>query len=244
MSDMDIVSLKRKALKRKRYSAAGATAKQAPGLQRYLKLRGTPAGVYEIVRTATGNLPIVNSGWNNGTVTWQASCIAFYPEYVAMFDPTGATILYSMTIPNYAEIAALFDNVKIDKVEIEIHGCYASAQNSSNGQVIPLLGGFDNNDRTCSLDQIKQIQNKTIAANTYTGFFKTTVRPTYNTLVYYTAATSGFKPERGYFRSDYNIEHLGFKIAIDDSSLSPSTSDPLGRMSMVFRYHLKCKNLK
>lgn len=71
---------------------------------------------------------------------------------------------------------------------------------------------------------------------------KVTVKPKFNTLIYYSAVSNGYKAERGYVRSDYDIDHYGLKMTLIDHSNTADNS--FGTMTVSAKFNFKLKNLK
>lgn len=224
-----------------------SNAPVSPGLKRYLANRGTPRGTYEITRWTSTNIPIIAAGFNvNGTVEQSFSCV-FTPQSVIFYNAAGTTTTFVVAIPNAAELAALFDDVKLDKVEIYLSGGVNPSVNTTNAQVPQVFMCSDRNDRASSIDAIRQESDCTVWDLNQPGGSrkKFTVKPYFQQVVQYGVAgtTSATQAQRGYVKSDIDIEHLAFKIALEDST-NGSASDPLGRINLAFKYYFKFKQLR
>lgn len=243
-------------LKRKRTASFRAGTVAAPGLRRYLSLRGTPTGVYEITRTVVytqriGNYANAPAGFcfplgaNPGTSGTFNYTLVFCPDQVQMQDTAG-TVLGSVSVPNYAEISALFDQVKIDKVELKFDGAWTQISGTLDQAPCTILMCTDDNSTDSSLAAIQQAGDciTWTANNTYQGSKRLTVRPKYQQIVYYTSLLSGYEPKQGYIRSDYSIPHYGVKIAISPNYNIVGSNNPVGMMNVSMKYYLKCKDLK
>lgn len=215
--------------------AATAPAKMSVGLRRYLDVRGTPRGTYEIVRTVTGYLDYGSNGWNIGAASYEAATWVFTPTSVTVYSsPSGNQATFS--VPAAAEIAALWDKVKIDKVECNFLSSGHGASNSTVQQPL-IVFAFDDNDSVTSADQIKQMDCKHWMPGDQNNPFKMTVRPCFQRIVYYTALVSSYEPSRGYVQSGTDIPHYALKMAM-------SPTGGIGRMDISFKFHFKCKELK
>lgn len=225
-----------------KYSAA------APGLQRYLKLRGTPKGVYEISRTVNGSLRVLTDGWTDGTTQTKNLCFVFTPQYLRCYRDSVTTTFAQWSIPNASELAALWDEVKIDSVELTFTGIFSQyAINSASALTCPrqIIYGTDDNDTSTSASVVQQLGDCKVwypNNSSSASVMKVTVKPKFNTLIYYTSVSSGYKPERGYVRSDYDIDHYALKMSLVDHQFTADNS--YGNMQVNAKFNFKFKNLK
>lgn len=221
---------------KKSYKKTRSVPKKLPlGLQRYLDVRGTPAGTYELVRTVTGNFDYSSLGFTIGATQYLAGTFVFSPTTVVLYSGVAGNQI-TWNIVNSAEIAALWDKVKIDKVECMFTTSGVGAANSTVQQPI-LLFAEDDNDSATSPDQIKQMDCKPWNPGDQNNKFLLTVRPRYQRLVYYTSLLSSYEPTRGYVVSGTDIPHYGLKMGMDPVG-------GIGRLSFSFKIFFKCKELK
>lgn len=219
-------------------SASSKWKKQRVPIPRALALRGTPKGEYIIVRTAVGSLSYTNVGMTIGAAGNNVGAtFVFTGPTISLVAGTGVN-QNDYTVPNFTEIAALFDRVMLDKVEITFMTSVSGAANSGTQQPL-FLFAEDPNDTPTSPDQIKQMDCVTWFPGNQTtgGVFKKTVRPQYLSLTYFTALVSSYSPQRGFVNSDTAIPHYGLKIGIDPLNAS-------GSLNMTFKVTYRCKNLK
>lgn len=209
------------------------------GLRRYLDNRGTPRGTYEIVRTATGYFDHVPGGITIGAGNYEAGTWVITPQTVELQSGiVGNT--YTMTIPNASELSALWDKLKIDKVEFTFSS--GTIGTANNGAAAPpaFLFAFDPNDRAASLDTVRQMDCQVWQEGQNAREFKTTIKPCYQRVIYYTAASSSYEPARGYVVSDTAIPHYGLKMAISQFSAASNG----GRVHVFVKLFFKLKDLK
>lgn len=233
-----------------RYSVPARATAVTPSLRRYLGLRGTPQGVYEIVRTTNGTMRITAAtGFDNGVATSESIGITFSLQNIRIYAANGITVLNTWPIPNSGEIAALWDDVKIDKVEVTMSGYVAPSSTplTTTGYVIgnQFVYGTDDNDALSSLATVQQLgdcKSMYLISNSGTNERKITVRPRYQQIIYYTSLSSGYEPKQGYIRSDYDIEHYALKIARVPMNNTADNSN--GQFNFTFKIYLKCKGLK
>lgn len=237
---MDTAGLKRalaqRVAKYKRQSTSSRSVPRMPvGLRRYIDTRGTPRGTYEVVRTVTGFIDISSTGMNIGAASYVGGTFVWTPTNVTLYSGIVGNVT-AWNIPNAAEMAALWDKVKLDKVECLFTSSGIGASNSTVQQPLVLLVE-DDNDTPTSPDQIKQMDCKVWQLGDQNNPIKMTCRPKYQRIVYYTAATSSYEPTRGYVVSGTDIPHFGLKIGLDPTG-------GIGRISFSFKIFFKFKELK
>jgi len=196
----------------------------------------------------------------NGEVAFTRSCSAVinivesvgfsigggsYAAMAMVFDPTGVTLFGSavnfINIPlvNAAEISAMWDRLKIDKVEITFDNIAARATTGFTTSAPKYLISNDcNNGSTgTSVDAIKQ--HTTCTAKYGEGPHKWTVRPKHQRLVYYTPLTSSYEPASGFVNSDTAIPHYGTHLGIETPAVCLTTY-----LHLNFKFFLRCKDVK
>lgn len=211
----------------------------APSLQRYLNLRGTPKGVYEIRRTVSGYWDAGPTGIAVGAGTYDAA--TFVVDSTSLQIQSGVLgNTVTIPIPNAAELGALWDKLKIDRCDFTFYNTNASVANSGNQQLPFYLFAFDSNDRVASTDSIKQMENRSWQPGYNATSFKISVKPQFQRLVYYTSLTSSYEPTRGYVVSDTAIPHYGLKFCINQTAAASNAH----RVSFTCDIHFKLKELK
>jgi len=208
------------------------------GLRRYLRDRGTPAGSYEFNRTVTGVLNFTNAGLQIGAARYAAGTWTVSPQNLKLVSGVaGNTNTYP--IINAAEFAALFDKIKVDKVEFTFTSNSPGQLATSPASIANLLlFAEDDNDTTTSPDQIRQMNCKTWQPGYNANSFKMTIRPKYQRIVYYTALVSSYEPASGYVVSDTDIPHYGLKMGVD------TLSDSSMLVNFTAKVFFKCKEIK
>lgn len=233
-----------------RYSRTATATPVAPSLRRYLGLRGTPQGVYELVRTTNGTMRITAAtGFDNGVSTSESIGITFSLQNIRIYAANGTTLLNTFPIPNAAEISALWDDVKIDRVDVTMYG-HTAPSNTPLTTTAYVIGnqfvyGTDDNDAVSSLATVQQLadcKSMYLITNSGNNEKRVTLKPKYQQIIYYTSLSSGYEPKHGYIRSDYDIEHYALKIA--RVPMNNAADNANGQINFNFRLHLKCKNLK
>jgi len=197
-------------------------------------------GINQITRTTSVTLPwVASAGWTIGA--------ANYPAFTCTFSPLGATIYgavansISVPLPNAAEISALYDQVKIDKVEMTFLN-FSADTSGSTAQYPPryyICNDYNDAAVGTSLAQVQQMDATLVDSSGNKPAFKWTVKPKYQRLVYYTAVTSSFEPATGFVNSDTEIPHYGVKVAAHDH-----TTFSIARSMVSFKFFLSLKNIK
>jgi len=200
-------------------------------------------GENKITRVVSTSFRYTNLGFNVGAGTSEA--INF------VFDPTGVTIwisaLVSVTVPlpNAAELAALYDQVRIDKVELTMAASQQASTGAFSSSILParlIICNDDNNGQgSATLAEIKQQPNKVF----YDGdgkAVKWTCYPKYQRIVYFTSLVSNYEPARGFVNSDAAIPHYGMRLGIDNLSFFGATNQ--GNIDLSWKFFLTLKNVK
>lgn len=206
-------------------------------VSRSLKYNGT----YSLTRTTNCYAPFTSSGFTIGGSPQLAVGI--------VFDPTQATIVTTSlggsipaAVPNYAEIASLWERVSIDKVVVTISNRLTDNSAGFGGNVSCPVFYFatDENDvanNTLAITQ-QQANCRRWASTSNRDDFEITVYPRYQRIVYYTAGVSSYEPARGFVVSDTAIPHYGLRIASDWIFVGSSG------LNFTFKYFYSCKNVK
>jgi len=199
-------------------------------------------GETKITRTINTSLPYTTLGFGLGAT--------FFGAVNIVFDPTGVTVYGNSTtfqntpLVNAAEISALYDQMKIDKVVMTwSNNSSAISNGGANFRSAKYLVCNDSNDGigSANIDEIRQQPNKSFLdnegqENTWTCY------PKFQRVIYQTALVSNYEPTTGFVNSNSTIPHYGIKMAISNlSSLSASTTETV---DIAFKYFLSLKNVK
>lgn len=223
--------------KAKKARGPGRMLRMPLGLQRYVNKRGTMDGVYEFTRVVNGRLDITNAGISVGAARYVAATFVFTPQNIQLVSGVaGNTNTYN--IPNAAEFAALFDKMKIDKVEMVFHNAQSAGSGLSGAQPNYLVFATDDNDTAASVDSIKQMDCKVWQPGFNATSQKIICKPKYQRLVYYTSLLSSYEPTSGYVVSDTAIPHYGIKVGVD------IINDIAYFVNWTAKIHFKCKEVK
>jgi len=200
-------------------------------------------GENKITRVTNGSITYGQFGWALGGTSSEAVNI--------VFDPTGVTVYWAalsstfFPLPNAAELAALYERMRIDKVEITLSSQRQAqtAANTATAYSPKFLICNDENDGigTASIAQIQQQPNKPFMDVDGTSM-KWTCFPKYQRVVYLTSLVSNYEPARGFVNSDAAIPHYGVKLGITNTQLFLAGTS--GVVDFTFKYFMTLKNVK
>lgn len=216
-------------------------AKMPPlGLQRYLATRGTANGVHEFTRTTVTGFFVNNSGITMGVSTNNQFRIIFGLASNDFLNGAGGTL--NVGIPGAAELSALFDEIKLDRVEVWFKARNDSSANTAGASntCIQIASAIDNNDSTVpatSADIQQYATYKVDAIQPGGREHYRTLRPKFQQLVSYTVGTNSSEGKTGYLRSDIDVPHYALKC----TAFGPTNS---AFVDVVIKSHFKCKLTK
>jgi len=234
---MNVISIPRRGVKRSRFGSRRPrmAVQRIPRTLRY-------NGENKITRVVTCNLNYGPTGFSLASSFYQAINIVFDPTSVTFYGNT--TVFASFPIPNAAELSALYDQLRIDKVEIT-WSSNAQATTGATGSTITcpkFLICNDSNDGigTATLSQIQQQPNKEYYAVDGRSH-KWTCRPKYQRVIFQTALVSNYEPTTGFVNANSTIPHYGSKLAISNLDSIPTTG---GFIDFSVKFFLTLKNVK
>ena len=155
-----------------------------------------------------------------------------------------AVVSTTTAIPNAAEYAALWDRIKIDKVDLLfVSNGVDPTFNTAATNTPRLFIANDYTDGTTgnTLSQTQQQENCqyfTCPAGVDYAPYKHTCRPKYQRIVYYTAVTSDYEPATGFVRNGVEIPHYGVRLAMDPARCGT------GAIEMAAKFYFTCDNVK
>jgi len=172
-----------------------------------------PNGDIIITRCVTPSITYGGDGkFQLNAFTSSGFTMLFSSQYVTLTTSSTNSIQYP--VPNASEIAALYDQLKIIKVEILFTTATDNSVTSATSSGPRFMVANDYNDSgtttTASVAQLGGVGQFT--AQGPQGF-RWTCKPKYQQLVYYNATTSSYAPRSGYVNSDTDIPHYGVKVA-------------------------------
>jgi len=234
---MNVVPYSRRGVKRSRTSGSRSRmpVSRIPRSIRY-------NGENKITRSLNINIPFSTTGFGIGAAFFNAINIVYDPTSVTFYG--NSTTFNSVAIPNAAEISALYDQMRIDKVEITWSSTQQALVGTGTGTYCcpKFLVCNDSNDGigTANITEIQQQPNKCFYT-TDGSSFKWTCKPKYQRVVYQTALVSNYEPATGFVNANSTIPHYGTKMAI--SNLASFTGGT-GGIDFDVKLFLTLKNVK
>lgn len=197
-------------------------------------------GEYKMTRIANGTLPSASGiGFTIGGSSLPGFFITVSPVGVTLWQNSLTYINYDF--PNSAEVAALFDQTRIDKLEIEFSGG-GSDQAPGVGVMMPrIYVAADYTDGTTgtTLAQVLQQQGaKWLNCSNDNSIQKFTIYPKFQRQIYYTSLTTGYESSSGFIQSGIDVPHYGCRVACDAAKLASSG------LQMSFKVFMTCKHVK
>jgi hypothetical protein len=174
---------------------------------------------------AVGIVPFVNfSLWftNQGAYIWG-----------------NASNYITTQIPGYSELAALFDEVMVDTVEIEFYATNLEALTNTGAAVFVLCSDYNDHNAPANITDVLQYKDCKVVNLLSTIPYKEKVTPM---MLTYTLDSAGVSqpsaPSRVFVRSNLDIEHNCRKGSF---MTVPST---IQQYTVLFRYNYKCRTVK
>jgi len=198
-------------------------------------------GENRITRTVNYTLPYAGSGISILSLQTEAINIVFDPQNITFWN--SAINFETAPIVNAAEYIALYDRLRIDKVEMTwAVNTQAQSVIGSTGSSPPrFLVCNDENDgqSAATLAEIQQQPNKAFYSSDGSQM-KWTCVPKYSRIVYQTNLVSNYEPARGFVNSNSLIPHYGIRMGITN------TANPtyFGKIDFSFKVFLSLKNDK
>jgi len=174
----------------------------------------------------------------------------FSPGIFFTFSPVDLTYWGSavnfttISVPNAAEYAALWDRIRIDKIDLMFMSNGVDPTYNAAATNTPRL--FIANDYTDGTTGNTLAQTQQQEGCTYftcpSGVdykpFTWSMKPKYQRVVYYTAVTSDYEPANGFVRNGIEIPHYGVRLAMDPARVGT------GAMEMACKFYFTCDNVK
>lgn len=199
-------------------------------------------GEYKLTRAGYLTVPYGSSGFQVGGAPFQGVGLVFYPGGIALVTTLLGPLINAL-IPNYAELAAVWDRIKIEKVVLEMNTDRTdpAAGVVGTGSTPIIYYASDKTDIYANTLDITQQQQNVKSFQSTSNLYNTitTVYPYYQRVIYYTAALSSYEPARGYVVSNTEIPHYGLRLAMPTGGVVGG-----GNMSIRFTYHYCCKDVK
>jgi len=142
-------------------------------------------------------------------------------------------------VPGYTDLSALFDEVKVDAIQMQIIVGVDPTTSGSGSGVIVMANDYNDKVAPTSAQDVQQYEDcKTISlSNQY--IYTEIIRPKFLTYSLDSTGTAiASTPQTGFIRSNLQIDHYGKKCAF--ISVPPNNCI----MTFTFRFKYLCKTAK
>lgn len=222
------------------------------------KIRAISNKIHEFVRTcSTGatlsqviGLDEYNGFTYNGSSTGGFNCQLVF-ALTGMDVYFGGVKTATIAMPNYAEFTSMYDQYRIDWVEVRFMFSNNSSSVNSPATVLPafyIAKDYDDAN-SAGRPELEQYNNLKIwqagGQTNRNGIFKVRVKPR-AAVQYYNGVASGYGPTQGQPRIDTSspaVPHYGLKMAWDTFK-SPAASTIIGYLNIAATYHMTMFNTK
>jgi len=195
-------------------------------------------GETSFTRTANVSIAVTSGlGFTIGASAHEALAFTFDPTGVTWY---GSSVSFaSIPLPNAAEIAALWDMISIDKVEMTITSLYDPSDAGGTTNFAPRMLICNDYNSGVTGTSLSAIQEHSDCKTLNRMNNKWAVKPKYQRVVYFTAVSSSYEPARGFVNADSAIPHYGTHIGIIERPLVQG-----GRVNFSFKFFMRAKNVK
>lgn len=207
------------------------------------------AGACQLTRSCVMSVPIVAThGFQIQSVDWTEAFISFSPQYLKLHGDD--THFIQAAVPFYAELAGVWERVRIDKVELSITSnlideaaTVASGQAPSSNAPRLILANDYMGPKVGASVNTSLVNQQTGAKFYHAGgdhpIIKWTCnKPKYNRLVQYSDIESASEPATGFIASDTDIPHCGVRIGIANAEFVHGC-----RLSIFAKFFFSFKNI-
>lgn len=209
---------------RSRRSVARSRSVPATRLVRTLRYKGDCQLCRSVVMPVTISTA---QGFTINGAGYSEAVFTYSPQYLRLRGD--ATHSLTALIPQAAELAAVWERVRIDRVELTITSNLSDEQ-VTQGSGLPAAQGAariilandwsgpDNGGSTGTLSQVLQETNAKMfhIGGDHEPATWSITKPKYNRLIQYTDVESDFEPSNGFVNSRTDIQHHGTRIGIAD----------------------------
>jgi len=237
MSTQDALFKKRKYLSKKDFKRRMRSAFMGKKVPVYKSLRST--GTHTLTKAVELRMQFNTTGysWNTGTTPLQLFSIWFTQQDVWIYF--NSSNFSTASIPGYSDLAALFDEVMLFKVEMTVFSCNEPTTTGLGTAQIGYCRDYNNKVAPASTGDVLQYADCKPMNMSNNFINKFTVYPKFLTYSSDAAGTSTASiAQRGYFRSNLQTEHYGIKGCF----INPPPNSMYH--TYYFKYTYKCKIAK
>lgn len=198
------------------------------------------AAVHAFHRTMESTFSLSSAGIQIGGLTSTFFSVQFNLYGVVWLNGAGGTI--TETCPGAPELVQLFDNMMLNSVKMEFRAVGSAIVGTVQGNTATIGLAIDTNDATVpvtssSLREYETYKTYQLNENSQSPQCTRYIKPCYTSLINYTTLLSGYKTNRGFVKSDYDIPHYGLKGCFT----YPGNTQTI---VVSVRYNFLCKNVK
>lgn len=195
--------------------------------------------VHTFQRTSQVGVQIATTGFvpSVGTVNFPNFSIWYTPQSAFIYGNASNYIIANM--PGYTDIAALFDEVMIESVEMSVYATNLEATTNTGSALLLLTTDYNDKNAPTSQGDVLQYQDCKPVPLLSQFPYKEKQTPK---LLSYTLDSAGVSqasmPIRGFFRSNLDVDHYCRKGCF------LQTPTAVQQYTFVFRYTYKCRIVK
>jgi len=218
--------------------------------KRYRTPPGGPGigSVHTICKTAIGQVLTTDGGFQIGITTSDRWSMQFNLQQAFFNLPGGAS--RTLTVPGYAELSALWDQVMVDKVVVKFYFSTDPATSVPPGGAyapqgsLTLYHAIDYNDAAVpaaqtDIQQYSSVKSRMLAAEL--GPIVRVVKPKFAQVIYASAVGNSYRASRGFLQSATDVPHYGLKGFVTTPSFVTGNVNQ-GTMLIECKYFYKCMN--
>lgn len=217
---------------------------------------------YRFIRTASSNANTANAL----PISIKTNSITGRPEFttgltsstnmalvfqLGRFDIyLGGSLASSAPMPGSGEFPTLFDEYRIEKVDIMVLPSYSGSDihtGSSASQLPWIVHSVDETDATSSSsDDLMQHQDAkwTQLIQGIKPYWLRTLKPSVAMTVTGSGTAAEIKTSPWLSTDNINTNHFGMKLALDDSYNGVNTNTTVTQLNIITRYHLTFRGIK
>lgn len=206
-------------------------------LSNVTQIGSTPIHVFERCTSVPMQIGVTGIIPNVGIVPFLNFSLWFTNQSAFIYG--NSTNYITASVPGYSDLAALFDEVQIDSIDIEIYSTNLEATTLNGSTVMLLCSDFNDHIAPASTGDVLQYKDCKAVQLLSQYPYKEKVRPM---MLGYTLDSAGTavasNPVRGFIRSNLDIEHncrKGSLLTVPNSAQA---------YHVLFRYKFKCRTVK
>jgi len=201
------------------------------------------SNVHSFTRNVSLNQRIGTTGMipGVGSLLGQTNFCIFFTTQDVFINFNNTTTIYSTAaVPGISDLAALFDEIQLSRVEVSIIGCNQPTAGAGSGSaVIAVCKDYNDRNPPTALGDVQQYQDYKMIHLQPFSEVNLSIQPKFLT---YTLDTGGGSvastPAVGYVRSNLQIDHYGYKGSV--INFPPFEANYL----FSFKYFYNCRVVK